>query len=1003
MKKTKSSLMNRANCAVIAILGAITANAELAKEPIYDAENVSVGYKVTGLNDGKEEAVVFTNHLRTATWTVPATLNNVQFLVVGGGGGGGGGTWGPGGGGGGVVTGYVYKLEKDATVNVKVGKGGSRGTSNGAYGGVGGNSSIIVGETTYVLAYGGGAGGNKANGVNGGSGSGGGADSNSTKEYIGGNPIEAKCAEGVLFAESFGHAGGSNGTRAYCSGGGGGAMGVGTDARSATGGTGGAGLEIDITGTPVMYGSGGGGGGSGARGLGGTNAGNGGTNASNATSAKANAGGGGGGGGKNQWSNGDWQGYGGNGGSGIVVFRYALPTGVAKIGDAEYATLGEAIEAAGTQDEVVVVADITTDAAFEITKKVAINLNGKTIATTEKDTEGNGVFWVKNGGELTLNGEGTVNGVGGNAYNIAIWADGGKVIINGGTYTNEGAQDDGPDGAHFDLIYAKNGGSVEINGGTFKCETPNWTLNSHDTAKGTIVVKGGTFYQFNPANCTTEGANTNFCADGLCGYVVETVGGVDVYGVAAAVATIGEAKFVSLDAAIAAAGADDEVVVVADIATDAAFEITKKVTIDLNGKTIAMTEKDTEGNGVFWVKAGGELTLNGEGTINGVGGNAYNIAIWADGGKVIINGGTYTNVGAQDSGPDGAHFDLIYAKNGGSVEINGGTFKCQTPKWTLNSHDTAKGTIVVKGGTFYQFNPNDCATEGPGTNFCADGYAGLPNLNDEFVVGVMPTATVKNLGSMTIPAKEHYVYNGSLNPGTEEMPLNFVMQFVADQKAGDMATSPFADWYGDFVISFEGIENGSFDASGCYLAGYYGSTESWDGLWVKIPVDGHLKTIREGERYPVMLGVGMAQTYNYICSGVQAFSCAMYIPDEILKANPNLKVKLELNVVDSSKGEEVAKNALVNGENIFNASDTEYTVEDFKKEEAVKLYIRIVDGKPQIGFEGEGTLVLEAAATLTGEWTKNISYTIVENDGDDTKTWVTPAEGYYFFKGFITK
>ena len=390
-------------------------------------------------------------------------------------------------------------------------------------------------------------------------------------------------------------------------------------------------------------------------------------------------------------------------------------------------TLEEAIGFAKDADTITILKDIATDVAFTVAKKVTIDLNGKTIATTENDKVGDGVFCVIAGGELTINdsvGTGTVNGVGGNAYNIAIWANGGKVVINGGTYTNVGAKDDGPDGAHFDLIYVKNGGKVVINGGTFKAETPAWTLNSHDTAKGTIVVNGGFFYQFNPANCATEGANTNFCADGLCGYVVETVDGVDVYGVAAAVATVGEAKFASLDAAIAAAGAEDEVVVVADIATDAAFEITKKVTINLNGKTIATTQADTEGNGVFWVKAGGELTLNGEGTVNGVGGNAYNIAIWADGGKVIINGGTYTNEGAQDDGPDGAHFDLIYVKNGGAVEINGGTFKCQTPEWTLNSHDTKKGTIVVNGGLFYQFNPSDCATEGAGTNWCAEGLKG---------------------------------------------------------------------------------------------------------------------------------------------------------------------------------------------------------------------------------------------------------------------------------------
>lgn len=45
-----------------------------------------------------------------------------------------------------------------------------------------------------------------------------------------------------------------------------------------------------------------------------------------------------------------------------------------------------------------------------------------------------------------------------------------------------------------------------------------FVLNCYDahykngTAK--IVVTGGTFEHFNPADCQAEGANTNFCADG---------------------------------------------------------------------------------------------------------------------------------------------------------------------------------------------------------------------------------------------------------------------------------------------------------------------------------------------------------------------------------------------------------------------------------------------------------------------------------------------------------
>ena len=131
--------------------------------------------------------------------------------------------------------------------------------------------------------------------------------------------------------------------------------------------------------------------------------------------------------------------------------------------------------------------------------------------------------------------------------------------------------------------------------------------------------------------------------------------------------------------------------------------------------------EDTEGAGVFHVVAGGDLTINGEGTINGVGNNDYNMAIWADGGKVTINGGHFTNKGAT-ANVDPAHFDLVYVKNGGEVVINGGYFEDETPKWTLNSHDTLKGTITVKGGSFVGYNPAASETENPVANFVADGY-----------------------------------------------------------------------------------------------------------------------------------------------------------------------------------------------------------------------------------------------------------------------------------------
>ena len=100
------------------------------------------------------------------------------------------------------------------------------------------------------------------------------------------------------------------------------------------------------------------------------------------------------------------------------------------------------------------------------------------------------------------------------------------------------------------------------------------------------------------------------------------------------------------------------------------------------------------------------------------------MAVWAtENGKVVINDGHFTNIGAS-SDFDSEHFDLIYASGNGQIEINGGEFECETPAWILNIKDKDRETasIVVKGGKFHGFNPADCASEGEHTNFVAEGY-----------------------------------------------------------------------------------------------------------------------------------------------------------------------------------------------------------------------------------------------------------------------------------------
>lgn len=160
--------------------------------------------------------------------------------------------------------------------------------------------------------------------------------------------------------------------------------------------------------------------------------------------------------------------------------------------------------------------------------------------------------------------------------------------------------------------------------------------------------------------------------------------------------------------------------------------VEKDVVIDLNGHKIiggvfvesngSIKEGDAD-SFVFWVKSG-TLKIDGSGVIESKDAN-YSMAVWANGGNVDINGGTYINHG------DGC--DLIYLSGTSKVNINGGVFKATekvSAEGTANKYsainikDSNKSTcsVNVKGGVFYGFNPADNLSENPKMNFVTDGY-----------------------------------------------------------------------------------------------------------------------------------------------------------------------------------------------------------------------------------------------------------------------------------------
>ena len=87
-----------------------------------------------------------------------------------------------------------------------------------------------------------------------------------------------------------------------------------------------------------------------------------------------------------------------------------------------------------------------------------------------------------------------------------------NVIINGGDFRQVGVPKDDP---KCDLIYATDSATIEINGGTFKAVQPERTLNvlDEDRGKAKIIVKGGSFYKYDPSH-PTLGDNEVIVADG---------------------------------------------------------------------------------------------------------------------------------------------------------------------------------------------------------------------------------------------------------------------------------------------------------------------------------------------------------------------------------------------------------------------------------------------------------------------------------------------------------
>lgn len=141
--------------------------------------------------------------------------------------------------------------------------------------------------------------------------------------------------------------------------------------------------------------------------------------------------------------------------------------------------------------------------------EVTLDLNGKTVTNTEdlwdEATEKYSIFEVA-GGALTLKGDGTVKAKENDCYALLV-SDGGHLIIEDGTYVG-----------NIDALHVYEG-LAEIKGGSYSIQQL-CSLTGHDpydfvlncknenyaAGKANIIVTGGSFQGFDPANAKSDDA-----------------------------------------------------------------------------------------------------------------------------------------------------------------------------------------------------------------------------------------------------------------------------------------------------------------------------------------------------------------------------------------------------------------------------------------------------------------------------------------------------------------
>ena len=414
--------------------------------------------------------------------------------------------------------------------------------------------------------------------------------------------------------------------------------------------------------------------------------------------------------------------------------------------------------------------DFDRTIAVQPGKTMSVNLNGKTVKNTTDLWENPSVpnswslFSVRGtDSKLTLSGDGEVIAKANDCYAVDV-QDGGHLVIEGGHYNG-----------NIHAVYVEEG-TAEIKGGTFEVQqkypdadkADEFVLNCYDanrkngTAK--IIVTGGTFIGFNPADNTAEGAHTNFVAPGYASIPNGTAAdGRTIWKVVPAVEATTEAElegsFKSGSVTAISSNINTATITTCQSKSNLVFK---------NGSVLKLEPTGTGSLYTLSVRKNSNLTISGNGsiiapvlinpnpttsqaaaievgvqsysgtvniydnvTLEGNSGAAGSYALRLVNGTANIYGGHFKTAGGLNGDSECIYLQSIKPWRGTykqcNLNIYGGVFETTgDAKYLINCKDEpyqeGKCAIKIMGGIFVGFNPADNTAEGAHTNFVASGY-----------------------------------------------------------------------------------------------------------------------------------------------------------------------------------------------------------------------------------------------------------------------------------------